>query len=122
MYVVININGRQYKTSLGEVLKIDKVPKKPGETVEFDQIMLLVDNDKVQIGQPFLSGVKVAAKVLEQIKGEKIRVARFKAKVRYRRVKGFRPLFTKVQIEKITTSETKRPTEAPKRIVKKKNG
>lgn len=101
MYAVIKIGGKQYKISEGETLEIDKIDKKPGEEIEFPQVLLLVDGNNIQIGQPNLSEVKVTAKVLEQIKGEKIRVARFKAKVRYRRVKGFRPLITRVKIEKI---------------------
>lgn len=104
MYAVIKAGGKQYKVSEGEILQIDKLQKNPGEKIEFDQVLLLVEDGKVQIGQPFLSGVKVTGKIVEQIKGEKIRIARYKAKVRYRRVKGFRPLLTRVKIEKIVAN------------------
>ena len=103
MYAVIKVGGKQYKVSEGETLEVDKLEKKEGEKIEFSEVLLLVEDDKVQVGQPTLFGAKVVASVLEQFKGEKIRVARFKAKVRYRRVKGFRPLKTRVKIEKITS-------------------
>lgn len=122
MYAVIKTGGKQYRVSEGDLLEIDKIEKKPGEKFEFDQVLLSVDGDKVQIGQPNLSGVKVVGEVTEQIKGEKIRVARFKAKVRYRRVKGFRAKLTRVKIEKIATTETeKTPQETRKKITRKKN-
>lgn len=101
MYAVAKIGGKQYKVSEGETLEIDRIDKNPGEKIKFDQVLLLVDGSSVQIGQPILPGAKVVAEVLDQIKGDKIRVARFKAKVRYRRVKGFRPQLTRVKIEKI---------------------
>ncbi|TSC54307.1 MAG: large subunit ribosomal protein L21 [Microgenomates group bacterium LiPW_16] len=105
MYAVIKVGGKQYRVSEGEILEIDKIEKKPGEKIELDQVLLLVDKAEVQIGQPLLSGAKVTAKVLDQIKGKKIRIARYKAKVRYRRVKGFRPQLTKIIIEKISKNE-----------------
>lgn len=105
MYAVIKVGGKQYRVSEGEILEIDKIEKKPGEKIELDQVLLLVDKAEVQIGQPLLSGAKVTAKVLDQIKGKKIRIARYKAKVRHRRVKGFRPQLTKIIIEKISKNE-----------------
>ncbi|MBI5465162.1 50S ribosomal protein L21 [Candidatus Gottesmanbacteria bacterium] len=101
MYAVIKIGGKQYKVFEGEILEIDKLQKNPGEQIEFGEVLLVVKNGEVKIGQPTVPGTKVTAKILEQIKGKKIRIARFKAKVRYRRVKGFRPLLTRVKIEKI---------------------
>jgi len=115
MYAVFKTGGKQYKVSEGEILEIDKLPKNPGEEIEFGEVLLVVDNGEVKIGQPTVPDVKVIAKVLEQIKGKKIRVARFKAKVRYRRVKGFRPLLTKIQIKKIETAKMRKS-------LKKKNG
>ncbi|MBI4999774.1 50S ribosomal protein L21 [Candidatus Gottesmanbacteria bacterium] len=90
MYAVIKTGGKQYKVFEGEILEIDKLQKNPGEQIEFGEVLLVVKNGEVKIGQPTVPGTKVTAKILEQIKGKKIRIARFKAKVRYRRVKGFR--------------------------------
>lgn len=100
-YAVIKTGGKQYKVSEGETIEVDKLAASQDGVVNFDQVLLVVRENKVEIGTPTMAGVTVKAKVLEQKKGEKIRVAKFKSKVRYRRVMGFRPLLTKVKIEKI---------------------
>lgn len=100
-YAVIAVSGKQYRVSQGDVLKLDRLAAKDSSLVTFDTVLLFVDNKEVKVGRPKVSGVSVRAKVLEHRKGEKIRVAKYKAKVRYRRVTGFRPLLTRVKIEKI---------------------
>ena len=99
-YAVVKTGGKQYKVTEGDVLEVDKLDVKDGN-VNFDNVMLLVNEETVGIGKPFLEGVRVKAKLLEQKQGEKIRVAKFKSKVRYRRVAGFRAKLSKIQIEKI---------------------
>jgi len=103
-YAIVKIGGTQYKVAEGNEIEIDRIDSEKGKPVTFDQILLLVEEGKVKIGQPVVKGVQIKAKVLEQIKGEKIRVATFKAKSRYRRVKGFRSLLTKIKIEKISSA------------------
>lgn len=100
-YTIIKIGGKQYKVSEGDELLVEKIEGKKGDSIVFDQVFLLVDDGKVNIGQPLVKGAKVGAKILEQTKGEKIRVVKFKAKSRYRRVKGHRQRLTKVKIERI---------------------
>ena len=100
-YVVLQTGGKQYKASVGSVLEIDKLPVEEGQTVTFDNVLLLAEEGKFQVGQPVLEKVSVTGKVLSQFKGKKVRVAKFKAKARYRKVQGFRAHLTKVQIEKI---------------------
>lgn len=100
-YAVIKTGGKQYKVSEGETIEVDKLAASKDGVVNFDQVLLVVRENKIEIGTPTVANVTVKAKVLEQKKGEKIRVAKFKSKVRYRRVMGFRSLLTKVKIEKI---------------------
>lgn len=100
-YAVIRDGGNQYKVSSGDIIEIDKQDVKPNDQIIFGDVLLFSSNGKTKIGNPKVSGIKVKAKVLEQKKGKKIRVAKFKAKVRYRRVMGFRPLLTRLQIEEI---------------------
>lgn len=100
-YAVIKTGGKQYRVSAGDILEVDKLPAEKDSPVIFDQLLLLVSDNRVKIGTPTISGATVKALVLEQKKGEKIRVAKFKAKARYRRVMGFRSRLTKVKIEKI---------------------
>ncbi|MBI2028528.1 MAG: 50S ribosomal protein L21 [Candidatus Levybacteria bacterium] len=97
-YVVLKLGGRQYRVSKGDILEIDKMEGKKGQEFTLSNALLFVSNGKVHVGKPALSNVKVKAKILDQKKGEKIRVAKFKAKVRYRRVMGFRPSLTQLQI------------------------
>lgn len=102
-YVVIKSGGKQYRVSEGDTLLVDKLPVIEGKVVAFKDILLHVLDSRVAIGAPLVKNLEVKAKVLKQLKGDKIRVAKFKSKVRYRRVIGFRPHLTQVQIQKIDT-------------------
>lgn len=106
-YAVIAVSGKQYRVSQGDILDVDRLPLGNGASVTFDQVLLIVSDGQVRVGRPKVPGVSVYAKVLENKKGEKIRVAKYKAKARYRRVMGFRPQLTRVQIEKIEESKKK---------------
>jgi len=112
-YAVIKTGGKQYKVSEGDTIEIDRISNKDGKVV-FDEVLLVSGDTGVKIGKPTVAGATVEAKVLEDFKGEKVRVAKFKAKARYRRVTGFRASLTKVQVEKIVEgklSEAKSPKE-----------
>lgn len=100
MYAIIKTGGKQYCVEEGKVITIEKLDVEAGAEVAFDGV-LLVSGDSVKIGQPTVAGAKVTGKVLEQGKGAKIRIFKYKAKSNYRRRQGHRQPFTKVQIEKI---------------------
>ena len=106
-YAVLQTGGKQYKVSEGSVIDIEKIEAAPETSVKFDQVLLLSQDGELQIGKPNLNDVSITAQVLEQKKGEKIRVAKFKAKARYRKVIGHRQLLTTVKIEKITAGSKK---------------
>jgi len=109
-YAVIRVGGKQHKVSKGDILEVDKQDVKPNEQIIFDDVLLFASNGMTKIGNPRVSDVKVKAKVLEQKKGKKIRVAKFKAKVRYRRVMGFRPQLTRLEIMNIDSGRPKKET------------
>lgn len=111
-YAVFKTGGKQYKVSEGQILEIERINKKPKEKIEFNELLLVVDNGERELGQPLVVGAKVEAEILDQIKGPKIRVAKFKAKSRYRRVRGHRQHLTRVKIEKILLDGEKK--KAPK--------
>lgn len=100
MYAIIKTGGKQYCVEEGKVITIEKLDVEAGAEVAFDEV-LLVSGDNLKIGQPTVAGAKVTGKVLEQGKGAKIRIFKYKAKSNYRRRQGHRQPFTKVQIEKI---------------------
>ncbi len=100
MFAVIETGGKQYLVKTGDTLKIEKLPVEAGKDMVFDKVLLLANEDGtgVSMGHPYLDGTTVSANVLEQGKGDKIRVVKYKRKVRYRRAIGHRQLFTKVKI------------------------
>ena len=110
-YAVIQTGGKQYKVSEGSEIEVDKLDVAADTNFEFEKVLLFVDGGAVQVGQPHLNGAKITAKVLEQKKGKKIRVAKFKAKARYRKVTGHRQMLTKLQITKIVASDVQKKVD-----------
>lgn len=107
-YAIIANGGKQYKVTEGQVLELDRLQAEPGSDLVLDQVLMTVDGDAVSLGKPNLDGVTVTAKVVDQTQGEKIRVAKFKAKAKYRRVTGFRAKLTKVEITGIKSKAAKK--------------
>jgi large subunit ribosomal protein L21 len=99
-FAVIAASGTQYRVEEGKEFLFDRLDKKEGETLSFD-VMLYVDGDTVQLGNPLVKGRTVTAKIVGHERGDKIRVATFTAKSRRRRVHGHRSDFTRLQITSI---------------------
>ena len=99
-YAVIKTGGKQYKVAEGQTLLVEKIDIEKDKPIEFDQVLLVVEDDKAKIGQPVLD-TKVKAKVLDHVRGEKIDVFKYKAKTGYHKKIGHRQNLTKIQIEKI---------------------
>lgn len=100
-YAVVQSGGKQYIAKVGEIVTIDKIEKKVGDKFEFENILLIKNENTLEIGKPNLEAGRVTGTVLKQYKGEKLDVFKFKAKVRYRKKIGFRPLLTDIKIDKI---------------------
>jgi large subunit ribosomal protein L21 len=100
MFAVIKTGGKQYKIKEGDILKIEKIAGNPGEKVIFDKVLLVSDEEgkDVMIGKPYLENAKVEAEILEQGKDKKVTIIKYKPKVRYRRKKGHRQMYTKVKV------------------------
>lgn len=101
MLAVIKTGGKQYLVSPGKKLKIEKLNKKEGGEITFNQVLLLEKGKKVEVGTPLVKGVKVIGKVLKQGKAKKVIIFKYKAKKRYKVKKGHRQPFTEVEIVKI---------------------
>src|SRR4030042_2174431 len=99
-YAVIKSGGKQYRVSEGDIIEVDKLGEN-NKKISFDNVLLSVADGLVKIGKPNVAGEKVEASLVENLKGDKIRVSKFKAKVRYRKVIGFRPSLSRVKIEKV---------------------
>lgn len=100
---VIKTGGKQYKVKEKDQLKIEKIPGKVGDKIEFKEILMVADNagKDVKVGTPLVDKAKIEGKILEQAKADKVTVIKYKAKTRYMRKKGHRQPFTKVEIVKI---------------------
>ena len=105
MYAIIESCGRQYKVSEGDVVFFEKLDAEEGKKVSFDKVVLVSDDKKVEVGAPYVKGVKVEGKVVEHGKGKKIIVYKYKAKKNYRRTQGHRQPYTKVEITKIVAGK-----------------
>jgi len=103
-YAVISSGGKQYVAAVGKVITVDKIDSSVGKNVGFKDILLLRTDDELQLGTPLIKGYEVTGKVLKQYKGDKIEVRKFKAKVRYRRKIGFRPMLTDIEIKSVKKS------------------
>ena len=78
MYAVIKTGGKQYKVSAGDRLKVEKLDAAEGDSVEFDQVLMLADGDNIKVGAPLVEGGKVAATVKRQGRAKKIEIVKFR--------------------------------------------
>jgi large subunit ribosomal protein L21 len=102
MYALVEILGKQYKAEKGKTLKIDKLGKNLGDKVEFETILMLNDDGKVNVGTPYLKGARVKATVGDQVKGKKVIIYKYKKRKSYRRKRGFRGQYTNITVDDIT--------------------
>jgi len=102
MYAIIETGGKQFKVSQGDVIRVEKLCIEPGETHTFEQVLLLANDEKIVVGAPYVSGVKVAATVTKQDKAKKVIIYKYKAKKGFHKKKGHRQPFTELKIESIS--------------------
>jgi large subunit ribosomal protein L21 len=102
MYAIVEISGKQYKVSEGDIVFVDRLEAEEGTEVTFENVLLVSDNDKLTVGESLVKGAKVKATVIGNGKDKKILVYKYKAKKNERKAKGHRQPYTKIQIEKIT--------------------
>lgn len=100
MYAVIATGGKQYRVKEGEILNVEKLGVAEGETYTFENV-LLVGGEDVKVGNPVVEGASVTAKVLGEVKGDKVIVYKYKPKKGYHKKNGHRQQYTAVKIEKI---------------------
>ncbi len=101
-YAVIAISGSQFKVEENQKLAVANLNLKDGEKSSTDQVLLVADDKKIDVGAPTVKGVLVEFTVLKNYKGEKVHIFKYKSKSRYRKNNGFRPQLTQIQITKIS--------------------
>ena len=102
MYAIIKTGGKQYKVSEGDLVRVEKLAYEVGDTVDFDQVLLVANDGEVKVGSPIVEGAKVSATVEDQNKDKKIVVYKYKPKKQYRKKHGHRQPYTLVKINSIS--------------------
>jgi large subunit ribosomal protein L21 len=95
---IIETGGKQYVVENGTVLSVEKLPAAKGGKISFDKVLLTDDGSSTKVGAPYLDGAKVSAELIEEGRGPKLTVLRYRQKSRYFKKKGHRQPYTKVKI------------------------
>jgi large subunit ribosomal protein L21 len=98
MYAVIRSGGKQYRVSEGNVVRVERLPGKVGSKVTFKEVLAVGEGNKLEAGKPALPKAKVNGSIVEQGKGKKVQVFKFKKNSQYKILRGHRQLFTAVKI------------------------
>jgi large subunit ribosomal protein L21 len=98
---IVQTGGKQYRVSSGDTIDVMHLPAGEGSNIELDQVLLIADGENLRVGTPTVEGAKVLAEVLGDGKEKKVIVFKYKPKVRYRRKKGHRQLYTRLAIKEI---------------------
>ncbi|MBS9404911.1 50S ribosomal protein L21 [Halomonas sp. TRM85114] len=102
MYAIIKSGGKQYRVQEGQTLKLEKLEIPTGESVEFDQVLLVGNDDDIKIGAPLVDGAKVAADVVSHGRGDKVTIIKFRRRKHHMKRQGHRQWFTEVKITGIS--------------------
>lgn len=100
-YAIIATSGTQYKVEEGQIITVDKLEGEKDSKGKIESVLLVVDDEKIKIGNPEIKDATVEYQIVNQYQGDKVRVSKFKAKSRYRKTMGFRAQLTDIKITKI---------------------
>lgn len=101
MYAIIRSGGKQYRAEVGATVDVDRLPQEVGETLDISDVLLVADGDDTRIGRPTVEGASVTATVVDQFRGKKIIVYKYRQRTNYRRKQGHRQYYTRLRIEDI---------------------
>ncbi|MBT4963158.1 MAG: 50S ribosomal protein L21 [Francisellaceae bacterium] len=104
MYAVIANGGKQYKVKEGQILRLEKIEQELGESIEIDDILMLVDGEKISVGKPTVSGAKIVAKIEKHGRAAKIEILKFKRRKHHMKRMGHRQWYTEVKVVEIQTA------------------
>jgi large subunit ribosomal protein L21 len=101
MYAIMETGGQQFAVQEGDKVRVPKLELEPKKNFTIEKILLIGGQEKPLIGAPYVQGAKIEAQVTDHGKSDKVVVFKFKKRVKYRRKKGHRQLYTEVLIKKI---------------------
>jgi large subunit ribosomal protein L21 len=102
MYAIIRSGNRQYRAEVGRLIDVERLPHEVDETVEISDVLLVGDGDNTVVGQPLVEGAKVTATIVDQFRGKKIIVYKYRQRTNYRRKRGHRQYYTRLRIDDIS--------------------
>ena len=102
MYAVFQSGGKQHRVSEGQTVRLEKLDIATGETIEFDQVLMIANGEEVTIGAPLVSGGVIKAEIIAHGRGDKIKIVKFRRHKHYRKQQGHRQWFTDVKITGIS--------------------
>jgi large subunit ribosomal protein L21 len=102
MYAIVRTGGKQYQVACGDQLRVEKLAGNVGDQIDLNDVLMVVNEDDVKVGQPVLENAKVVAKIAEQGKGKKVIVFKKKRRKGYRLKNGHRQAYTALKIEEIS--------------------
>ena len=102
MYAVFQSGGKQHRVAEGQTVRLEKIEIAPGESIEFDNILMVSNGEDIKIGMPYVDGGKVTAEVVTHGRGDKIKIVKFQRRKHSRKTQGHRQWFTEVKITGIS--------------------
>ena len=102
MYAVIRTGGKQYKVHEEQILKVEKLEGTEGSQIEFDDVLMYSDGETITLGSPKVENASVKAHILDQGRGKKQLIFKYKRRKGYRKLNGHRQHYTEIKIESIT--------------------
>lgn len=106
-YAIVEQGSKQYVVWEGIQITVDRLKETEKSAFLFEKILLIRDGDKITVGTPYVKNGTVKGEVVDNFKGKKISISKFKAKIRYRKTIGFRPYYSSIKINKIETTVSK---------------
>lgn len=121
MYAVIVSGGKQHKVKEGDIVKLDKIEQGVGETVVFNEVLLIANGSDIQLGAPLIEGAKVSAEIVKQFRGDKINIIKFRRRKHHMKQMGHRQYHTSVKITGIgaNAKDASAAAKAEKPVAKK---
>ena len=104
MYAIFRSGGRQYRAEVGQTVDVERLPHEVDDTIEIDDVLLVGGDDNTVIGQPVVEGATVKATVVDQFRGKKIIVFKYRQRTNYRRKYGHRQHYTRLRIDDISVN------------------
>ena len=101
MYAIVRSGGRQYRAEVGATIDVERLPNPVDEKIELNEVLLIGDGDRTQVGTPLVDGASVTATIVSQYRAPKIIVFKYRQRTKYRRKRGHRQYYTRLRIDDI---------------------